>query len=388
MKSVLLRGPFLTLSGYGVHSRQIARWALSRKDWNVSVQATPWGITPWYINTDGEGGLVGEIMSKTIDIRQNHPRFDMSIQVQLPNEWDPSLAKINIGVSACVETDRCNPQWIDACNRMTAIVVPSEFTKKVLENTGNVKVPVIVIPESFYDEILDETIEPLNHEFSTNFNFLVFGQLTGNNPENDRKNLFYTLKWMCEEFKDNPDVGIILKTNSGKATKIDRMVTQKFLNDLLKTVRRGPYPKVHLLHGKMASSDMVSLYKNETVKALVSLTRGEGYGLPLLEAAAAGLPVIATGWSGHTDFLGKGKFISVDYTLDEIHPTRVDNKIFMQGSRWANAKESDAKRKLKKFYEKPHMPQNWANSLSETLKDELSWESVREIYDLHIGKML
>ena len=73
---------------------------------------------------------------------------------------------------------------------------------------------------------------------------------------NDRKNLFYTLKWLCEEFKDDPDVGVILKTNSGKATKIDRMVTQKFLTDLLNTVRPGKYPRVHLLHGKMTYDDM------------------------------------------------------------------------------------------------------------------------------------
>ncbi len=388
MKNVLLRGPFLTLSGYGVHSRQIARWALQKKDWNVKVHATPWGITPWFINSDGEDGLVGKIMQKTVDTRNGLPKFDMSIQVQLPNEWDPNLADINIGVTACVETDRCNPQWVDACNRMSAVVVPTTFTKKTLENTGNIKVPIIVIPESFYDEILDDNIPALDHEFSTKFNFLVFGQLTGNNPENDRKNLFYTVKWLCEEFKDDPDVGIILKTNSGKATKIDKMVTQKFLNDLLNTVRPGKYPRVHLLHGKMTNDDMVSLYRNDSVKALVTLTRGEGFGLPILEAAASNVPVIATGWSGHTDFMGRGRYIVVDYNLEEIHPSRVDGSVFIQGSRWANVKEKDAKRKFRKFYEKPHMPQKWANDLSNTLKNEYSWESIKELYDLHLGKLM
>jgi glycosyltransferase involved in cell wall biosynthesis len=388
MKNVLLRGPFLTLSGYGVHSRQIARWALQKDGWDVKIQATPWGITPWFINSDGEDGLVGKIMNKTVDMRAGHPRFDMSIQVQLPNEWDPNLANINIGVTACVETDRCNPQWVDACNRMSAIVVPTTFTKKTLENTGNIKVPIIVIPESFYDEVLDESIPALDHEFSTKFNFLVFGQLTGNNPENDRKNLFYTVKWLCEEFKDDPDVGIILKTNSGKATKIDKMVTQKFLNDLLKTVRPGKYPRVHLLHGKMTNDDMVSLYRNDSVKALVTLTRGEGFGLPILEAAASNVPVIATGWSGHTDFMGRGRYIVVDYNLEEIHPSRVDGSVFIKGSRWANVKEKDAKRKFRKFYEKPHMPQRWASDLSSTLKNEYSWESIKELYDLHLGELM
>ena len=336
MKRVLLRGPFLTASGYGVHSRQIARWALSKSDWNVSFQATPWGMTPWILDRDDQGGLAGKIMERTVNIQQG-AAYDLTIQVQLPNEWDPSLGRVNIGVTAAVETDRCNPQWIQACNRMSAIVVPSTFTKRTLENSGQITVPVHVIAESFYDEILDDSIEPMDHEFSTKFNFLVFGQLTGNNPENDRKNLAYTLKWLCEEFKDNPDVGIVLKTNSGRNTKIDRIVTERFANDLIKRIRPGQFPKIHLLHGKMSNSEMVSLYKNETIKCLVSLTRGEGYGLPILEAAAAGLPTIVTGWSGHMDFLRNGKFISVDYTLDPIHPTRVDNNIFLNGTRWANA---------------------------------------------------
>ena len=388
MKNVLLRGPFLTLSGYGVHSRQIARWALQKEGWNVKIQATPWGITPWFLNDEGDNGLIGKIMQNTIELRPGGPQYDMSIQVQLPNEWDPTIAKINIGVTACVETDRCNPQWVDACNRMSAVVVPTTFTKKTLENTGNIKVPIIVIPESFYDEILDEDIAPLEHDFSTKFNFLVFGQLTGNNPENDRKNLFYTLKWLCEEFKDDPDVGIILKTNSGKATKIDRMVTQKFLTDLLNTVRPGKYPRVHLLHGKMSNDDMVSLYRNDSVKALVTLTRGEGFGLPILEAAASGVPVIATGWSGHTDFMGRGRYIVVDYNLEEIHPSRVDGSVFIPGSRWANVKEKDAKRKFRKFYEKPHLPQKWADDLSNTLKSEYSWSSIKDLYDLHLGELM
>ena len=387
MKNILLRGPFLTHSGYGVHSRQIAKWALTRKDWNVDIQATPWGMTSWYLNDDGQNGLVGKIMEKTVPMNHNN-RWDMSIQVQLPNEWDPNLASVNVGVTAAVETDRCNPAWIDACNNMSVIVVPTTFTKRTLERSGKLNVPIIVIPESYYNEIEDEGIEPLQHDFSTKFNFLVFGQLTGNNPENDRKNLAYTIKWMCEEFRDKPDVGIIVKTNSGRSTKIDRLLTERFLSELIENVRKGPYPRIHMLHGKMSNEEMVALYRNESVKALVSLTRGEGFGLPLLEAAAAGIPVIATNWSGHKDFLGRGKFIAIDYDLQPIHPSRVDGQIFIQGSRWANPKESDAKRKLRKFYERSSLPEEWAKDLSTTLKNEFSDTAISKLYDLHVGSLL
>ena len=67
----------------------------------------------------------------------------------------------------------------------------------------------------------------------TNFNFLAISQFTGNNPETDRKNIFYTIKWFCEVFSGDPDVGLILKANHGRGTRIDRQITQGTLEKVL-----------------------------------------------------------------------------------------------------------------------------------------------------------
>ena len=132
---------------------------------------------------------------------------------------------------------------------------------------------------------------------------------------------------MCDVFKDNPNVGLILKTNSGKATKIDRQITRNMLKQAISQVKKGPGPKIYLLHGHLNDNDVASLYNSDKVKALVSLTRGEGFGLPILEAAASGLPVIATNWSAYLDFMNLGRFISIDYDLVPIHQSRQDNNI-------------------------------------------------------------
>jgi len=134
MKNVLIRAPLLSISGYGVHSRQIYRWLKTYEDINVKTHIVNWGRTSWLVNPDFHNGLVGEIMKSSTDV---HKGFDLSIQVQLPNEWDPNLSRINVGVTAAVETDRCNPEWINCCNRMDAVIVPSEHTKSVLVNSGN-----------------------------------------------------------------------------------------------------------------------------------------------------------------------------------------------------------------------------------------------------------
>lgn len=377
MKSVILRGPVLTQSGYGVHSRQCARWLLGRKDLDVKFMATPWGDTPWIINSDAYDGLAGEIMQRTV---QPESKADVSIQLQLPNEWDTKIGRVNVGITAAVETDKCHPEWIAACNTMDMVIVPSKHARENLTNTGNVTKRLIVIPES-YSDACAQSDSPTLPSFDTPFNFLVFGQLTGNNPNNDRKNILYTIKWLCEAFKDNKDVGIVLKTNVGRNSKIDRSLVKNMMTSLLAEVRHGQFPKLHLVHGDMSEQEVASLYRHPQIKALVALTRGEGYGLPILEAAASGLPVIATGWSGHLDFLSHGKYVSIYYQLQEVHPSRIDNKIFVKGVRWAQPSEEDFKKRVQKFHQSSTIPKEWALDLQKKVLELYSFESICRSYD-------
>jgi glycosyltransferase involved in cell wall biosynthesis len=388
LKKVLLRGPLLTHSGYGVHSRQVAKYLLNRGDIDVKFNLTPWGDTPWIVNPTAYDGLAGQIMQRSANPDQS-TGFDVSLQLQLPNEWDPKLSRVNVGITAAVETDRCNPTWVEACNAMHSVIVPSQHAKQNLVNSGNVTKPIIIVPESFSEAITENDLPQLDN-FPTSFNFLVFGQLTGNNPNSDRKNIFYTIKWLCETFKNDKDVGIIVKTNAGRNSKIDRGMVVNIMKQLLAEVRpQGSVgPKFYLLHGDMSDKEVASLYKHPQVKALVALTRGEGYGLPILEAAASGLPVIATNWSGHLDFLNHGKFISVYYQLGEVHPSRIDNNIFVKGARWANPSEEDFKKRVLKFRESSSTPKQWAVDLEKKIKESYSFEAVCKAYDAALREVL
>jgi len=380
MKTVILRAPLLSASGYGVHSRQIFRWLSNRNDIKLITQIVPWGRTSWYLDPDVEKGLIGKIMACSTSISVQH-HADVSVQVLLPNEWDPALAKTNIGVSAFVETDKCNPEWLACCNSMNHVVVPSSHVKETIERTGKTSTKVSVIHESFFEDVFDEDTSSLDLELSTSFNFLMVGQITGNDSNSDRKNTFGTLKWLCDAFHNDPNVGIILKTNSSRNTSIDRKNTQVMLNRFLQENRKGQYPAVYLLHGNMTTSEMVGLYRRDDVKALVNLTRGEGFGLPILEAAASGLPVVATNWSGHLDFMNLGKFIKINYSMIPIPKERVDNQIFLPNTSWAQPNEKDFKKKIKKFRNGSEAPADWAKELSVKIQKEFSQASVEEKYN-------
>jgi len=385
MKKIVVRGPVLTQSGYGVHCRQVASWILSKQNVDVKFQILPWGDTSWILDKNFQNGLVDKIIKRSTELSvRNDEQYDVSFQLQLPNEWDTSIAKFNIGMTAGVETDICNPDWVIACNKMNLIIVPSNHTANSLRNSGKIDVPIIIIPESFCDEILTEnssknSVDFLN--FSTNFNFLIFGQITGDNAFNDRKNILFTIKWLCEVFKEDKNVGIVIKTNTGRNTPIDQRRTYQLLKILVKECRKGDFPKIHLLHGEMSEKEIAKLYKHEQIKALVSLTRGEGYGLPILEAAASGLPIIATGWSGHTDFLNHGKYISICYNLKQIHSSRVDNKIFLPQAKWAEVIEEDFKKKIIKFRNSHSTPKDWAIELASIIQQKYSSEAIFKLYD-------
>lgn len=374
---VIIRAPLLSISGYGIHSRQIFEWLNSIPGVDVTADIVKWGMTAWNLDKDSHNGLIGKIMESSKPIEG---KYDMSFQVQLPDEWDSNLAKKNIGVSAFVETDRCNPQWIDKCNEMDAVIVPSKFTKTVAKRSGALETPIYVVPE-WYNEEIDSDLKPLPVKLKPKFNFLMIGTITGRSPDNDRKNLFYGLKWFCEKFKDNKKVGLVLKTSFGRGTTIDKKMTVDTIENILKEVRPGKFPKVNILHGNMTESDIASVYLHRKIHCLLAPTRGEGYGLPIIEAAASGMPVVATGWSGHTDFLKDDYYVKLDYTLKNISHDRIDNRIFMKDTRWANVSEEDFKLKIKNVVDNYSMHLENAKSLQKIIKKSFSKSSVIKIYN-------
>ena len=104
----------------------------------------------------------------------------------------------------------------------------------------------------------------------------------------------------------------------------------------------------------MSDEELHAVYLHEKVKAFVSLTHGEGFGLPLFEAAYSGLPVIAPGWSGQLDFLmdekGKEHFYNISFDIQPVQQEAEWQGVVEPGSMWSFARKNSVKQKMRECY--------------------------------------
>jgi len=358
-KRILFKGPLLTRSGYGEQSRFALRALRSREDlFEIFIQPIQWGKTSWTSEMDEERLWVDQTIEKTIAYIQQGGQFDMSFQVTIPNEWE-KLAPINIGHTAGIETNKVAPLWLQKGNEnVNKIITISNHSKDVYKNTVaiaqdaqtgnkfdyNLQVPIECVnyPAKTFSELPE-----LDINLQTSFNFLTVAQF------GPRKNLPNTIKWFVEEFRDE-DVGLLIKTNIVKNSTMDRETIHADLQNFLKDYKDRNC-KVYLLHGDMTDEEMHALYKNSNVDALLALPHGEGFGLPIWEAAYSGLPVVATGWSGQLDFLvdeeGKEHFYNVAFDLQPVQDSVVWENIIIKESMWAYPREQSAKQQMRLCYE-------------------------------------
>ena len=141
-----------------------------------------------------------------------------------------------------------------------------------------------------------------------------------------------------------------MKTSGGVISYMDKESLLKKINNVKKTVK-GKLPKIYVIHGDLLNGEINGLYNHPKVKCMVSLTKGEGFGRPLLEFTQTKKPIITTGWSGHIDFLKPDMSVLLPGTLGDIHSS-VKNDWFVEGAKWFDVDQMALGNALKDMHKK------------------------------------
>ena len=385
-KKIILKGPVLTRSGYGEQARFALRALRSREDlFDIYIQPLQWGRTSWLTDQDEEREFIDSCITKTVGFIQEGGKFDMSLQVTIPNEFE-KMSNADIGYTAGIETTVVAPEWIQKINEVVeSVIVVSSFSTTAFKNTayqgeinGHPATLKVDKPVDFVNYAVKDydNVEPLDIDLEYDVNFVCVAQW------GPRKNMDATVNWFIEEFHDE-EVGLIVKSNMAKNCTMDRQALFSQMKDSFAKKYPDMKCKLYLLHGDMTEAEMHSLYKHPKIKACVSFPHGEGFGLPLFEAAYSGLPIVCTGWSGQLDFLcdenGKEFFYNVAFDIRKVPQHVLWEGVIVEDAMWSFPRESSAKEQMRACYNDIKSGQTLpAVEYAQVLKDRFSKEKMYE----------
>lgn len=371
--------PFNTRSGYGDHARSIFYSIMDRDDLDIKCLDVKWGSTPRN-HLRPEVSRHKKLLDSFISDGTLKEKPDVLIDIRIPNEFNNG-GKFNIGITAGVETDVVSPEFLAGMNQMDLNLVPSTFTANTFkkctydqmtdgpdgkkQKTGeiNLQKPISVLFEGVdtdiykplsAQEIKSDFTDEFNSLVKENFAYLHVGQWTKGGYGEDRKNIPLMVKCFLQSFANQPNSpALVLKTSGADFSVLDKEETLRNIRKLKENFKSADtLPSVYLIHGDLTIQEMSYMYNNPKIKCFISCTHGEGFGRPLLEASCCGLPVIASKWSGHLDFLNEKESLLIEGHLKEVPKGQIWKPIIVEPSKWFNVNETDVIRKIRMFHKK------------------------------------
>ncbi|MAJ22544.1 MAG: hypothetical protein CMI75_02005 [Candidatus Pelagibacter sp.] len=407
-KLMLICAPVTSRSGYGAHARDLTHAFIKHDKYDIKIMDVPWGECPRdALNNDNSNDK--KILDRMLSQPNMDRQPDIYVDIRIPNEFQ-TYGKFNIGITAGIETTAVSNVWIEGCNKMDLIIVPSKHSKggfvgalyEKMQQTpdgkqtkvGEVKLekPIEVLfegaDEDIYKplkekEIDSEFLDFINNQVKEDFAFLFLGQWTKGGYGEDRKDIAKMIKVFYEAFankKEQP--ALLLKTNGATYSIMDRESCLEKINNVKNMFPSDwKLPNIYLLHGSLSDTEVNYLYNHPKVKTMISLTHGEGFGRPLLEATMTGLPVMASNWSGHLDFLSSTDSILLGGELKQVPKCQIWKDIIISDSQWFNVSEQQSYKAMNYCFKEHNEVKSKALNLMKTNRDKFTLDKMIQKLD-------
>ncbi|CAK0788600.1 unnamed protein product [Prorocentrum cordatum] len=328
-----------------------------------------------------------ETVQSLLTMGQGVGQWDVAVCHATPDVWledgafgwgsvepcPPLNTRFSIG-RAMYETDRLPEAWVPRINAMDAVWVPSAFAVEQFASSGVERRKIVVIPEAVDTAFFDPSLHaPLKSK----------GMGSSSSSGKQRYRFLSVFKWEArkgwdvllsayfQEFSKDDPVVLYIKTQAFHTSEDFKDEIGRFVKGMGAKARR-PLARYKLIAQDLPLAELPRLYRS--ADALVQPSRGEGANPP--QAMAMGLPVIATNWSGTTEFLRDGS--SLPLRIDGLREVAKGNG--PEGHRWAQPSTSHLRSLMRWCAEHPSEARAVGSRAREEMVKHFSPEVVARLH--------
>lgn len=351
MTALVWHSSFASLTGYSGSARAFV----------LGLDARGIPVYPLFLygaNHD-EQVMMGGMSLRIRQLQELPLRLDVPQVIYAPGDrFCKNSGSYRIGFTM-LEVDRLPPSWVEQANQMDEIWTPTEWGAEVFRASGITR-PIYVVPLGV-DTTRFCPAPPREHLVDRTIFLSVFEWGT-------RKGWDLLLRAYCSAFRRSDPVLLILKIDC----RVPAANPVREIATLLASVGRNRPPAVALIYNQpLTAAQLVQLYQG--ADCFVLPTRGEGWGMPILEAMACGIPAIATAWSGPIAFVNEAN--GYPLPIRGLVPTNHDSPYY-RGANWA---EPDEEALVELLRQAAGSPQERRRKGSQAFADAQQWTWERSI---------
>lgn len=325
-------GPFESSYSLAVVNREMARALEALRPGTVALYATegPGDYTP-DVSGLQDDALVIALWERYLTCPNSVPA------VTLRNLYPPRVhdmtGKLHVMNNYAWEESIFPRAYVDAFNQhLHLLAVTSQYVRKVMVDSG-VTVPIVVTGNGV-DHILRYPVEPVVLTSTKAFRFLHVSSCF------PRKGVDVLLDAYTRMFTCHDDVVLVIKTFPNPHNTVAQQIQ-------VYQARDPACPAIEVISAELSTGQMNSLYAQ--AHALVAPSRGEGFGMPIAEAMLWNVPVIVTGYGGHTDFCTPDTAWLIDYEF-----ANAQTHLQQFASLWVEPSAVHLATLMRSFYEQCH----------------------------------
>ncbi|MFQ5751439.1 MAG: glycosyltransferase, partial [bacterium] len=293
------------------------------------------------------------------------------IDIHVRHQWPPNLTPPKEGHWVIIqpwEFGSLPKQWVEVfSNQVDELWVPSQYLRQVYVDSGVPSARVYVVPNGIHPDKFHPGVKPIKLRTKKKFKFLFVGGTI------ERKGVDLLLEAYVNAFKKTDDVCLVIKDMGGDS--FYKGIT--FRDHIRKLKRKKNVPAIEYIDRIFPEEKLAGLYA--ACDVLVHPYRGEGFGLPILEAMACGIPAIVTNGGACLDFCNSGNSLLVNAKKRQLPEKRV-GALKTVGYPWIyEVAMDDLKRKMLFAFQHPAQMKALGKQASQEILKQWTWEHSAKI---------